>query len=122
MSAHSCPYVGCPAKLPRHILACKPHWFLVSRATRTAVNTTWRSGDLDAYLAVRQDAVDEMNEHNPAARPNLRAIPADEVCACVDADCPACGWPERITPINQPEFMRLFGCRKCDYVSRERSS
>lgn len=34
----------------------------------------------------------------------------------IDADCPGCGWPER-------NFDgRVFGCRKCDYTSRERNS
>lgn len=51
----------------------------------------------------------------------LRLIPADELCCCVDADCPKCGYPERITPLpDGPEFMVLFGCRHCDYVSTRR--
>lgn len=33
----------------------------------------------------------------------------------IDADCPACGWPEWW--FNGDDF----GCNKCDYRSRERN-
>lgn len=58
---HKCPKNGCDKQLPRHILACKPHWYSVSEPTRRLVNHTWRSADIAAYLAAREDAVEEMN-------------------------------------------------------------
>lgn len=58
---HKCPKDGCEIRLPRHLLACSPHWYQVSKETRRRVNFTWRSGDTGAYLAARVDAVEEMN-------------------------------------------------------------
>ena len=58
---HKCPKNGCERRLPRHILACRPHWYAVSAETRRRVNATWRSGDIGAYMAAREDAVEEMN-------------------------------------------------------------
>lgn len=52
----------------------------------------------------------------------LLPIPADELCLCIDADCPNCGYPERITPLPGNGIGEIFGCRKCDYVSRGRNS
>lgn len=39
------------------------------------------------------------------------------VMLCIDADCPACGWPER----TFDTATRQFGCPKCDYTSEERN-
>ena len=36
----------------------------------------------------------------------------------VDAECPACYWPERIYIIST----RMFGCIRCDYTSDERNA
>ncbi|OHU47161.1 hypothetical protein BKG82_26245 [Mycobacteroides chelonae] len=35
----------------------------------------------------------------------------------IDADCPGCGWPER----NFDTQSKLFGCRKCEYTSADRT-
>lgn len=59
---HPCPKDGCTARLPRHVLACRPHWYAVSAPTRRLVNQTWRSGDFTAYFEAREKAVDEMNQ------------------------------------------------------------
>lgn len=45
-------------------------------------------------------------------------IGTDEMCVALDADCPNCGWPERITPLSDPGS--VFGCRRCDYESSSR--
>lgn len=44
----------------------------------------------------------------------------DGVYIAIDADCPACGHPERRARTD--EHGLLFSCRKCPYVSRERES
>lgn len=62
---HDCPYRGCGRRLPREILACRPHWALVSYPTQRRVYSTWRSGMLDGYTEARGQAVYEMNRHNP---------------------------------------------------------
>lgn len=36
----------------------------------------------------------------------------------VDADCPACGWPERVFDT----ITRRFGCIRCAYTSDERDA
>ncbi|WP_020673851.1 hypothetical protein [Amycolatopsis nigrescens] len=41
-----------------------------------------------------------------------------EAVLCIDADCPACGWPERWLSMAT----RLFGCPKCPYTSTERDT
>lgn len=48
----------------------------------------------------------------------LRPIGKFELCACIDATCPGCGWAERITPISDPGC--VFGCRKCDLLTLTR--
>lgn len=59
---HECPMDGCPARLPRHILACKAHWFGLPPRVRREVNAAWASGDHGRYLAARAEAVAIMNE------------------------------------------------------------
>lgn len=50
-------------------------------------------------------------------RPGARfTIEQQELRICIDANCPACDWPERwFSPERQ-----LFGCPKCDFTSIER--
>ncbi len=55
---HKCPHPDCSEMMPHHILACKPHWFMLPRAIRDEVNVTWQSGDSTTYMAARQKAVD----------------------------------------------------------------
>lgn len=61
-TTHECPADNCTRRVPRSQLACREHWFKVSADTRRAVNATWSSGDLEAYVEVRADAVAEMNQ------------------------------------------------------------
>lgn len=41
---HTCPGPGCVARIPFHMLACRPHWYQVSRPVRSLVWHTWRNG------------------------------------------------------------------------------
>lgn len=34
----------CEQKIPRHMLMCKPHWFMVPKPTRTTIWETWGGG------------------------------------------------------------------------------
>lgn len=62
---HPCPYRGCPARMPRSVLACRKHWALVSPDTKREVYATWKGGDLEAYMSARAEAVEQMNARNP---------------------------------------------------------
>lgn len=60
---HKCPKNGCEVQLPRHLLACRPHWYEVPSELRNAVNMTWRNfhNDPNSYLAARAAAVEAIN-------------------------------------------------------------
>lgn len=58
---HKCPHPDCDIQMPFHILACKPHWFMLPQELRSEINMTWRRFDNAAYLAARQRAVDFWN-------------------------------------------------------------
>lgn len=44
MNGHACPKPGCPAVVPVHMLACRPHWYAIPRPLRDAIWRAWRSG------------------------------------------------------------------------------
>ncbi|MFF4595289.1 hypothetical protein [Amycolatopsis sp. NPDC001319] len=50
--------------------------------------------------------------------PRDKAKKPAEVVLCIDADCPACGWPERTLTLPQA----IFGCPQCTYTSIERGA
>lgn len=54
----------------------------------------------------------------------LPAVAVDELCIAIDADCPNCGFPERVAPLSDFEARRpqRFACRHCAYVSLEREA
>lgn len=60
---HQCPKDGCEVTLPRHILACRPHWYAIPAELRAEVNRTWRRFGIDPgpYLAAREAAVEALN-------------------------------------------------------------
>lgn len=58
---HACPKRGCPRRLPRHILACRPHWWSIPYPLRRELMSAWRTGDTPAYLAARERAVATLN-------------------------------------------------------------
>ena len=41
---HTCPGPGCSAQIPYHMLACRTHWYQVSRPVRSLVWRTWDNG------------------------------------------------------------------------------
>lgn len=43
----------------------------------------------------------------------------EPVRVCIDADCPACGWPERWALLSGAAGP-IFGCPKCDHTSERR--
>lgn len=45
------------------------------------------------------------------------SLGGDGVRIAVDADCPACGWPERV----YDTLTRRFGCIRCPHTSDERN-
>ena len=58
---HDCPKEGCGARIDFEVMACKRHWFSLPPALRSSVGRAWRSGDLDAVLAVRSEVVAFLN-------------------------------------------------------------
>lgn len=74
---HECPKNGCTRMVAHDILACRAHWQQVSRPTQQAVYSAWRRidtpGGLEKYLAVRADAVAEMN--HPDRKPAKQVEP-----------------------------------------------
>ena len=61
---HKCPKDGCTKMMPHDRLACRPHWFSISFATRKRVLFAWAGGRGiadTAYLEARAVAVAELN-------------------------------------------------------------
>lgn len=61
---HKCPKDTCTEFLPRHILACKKHWFSLPRQLRNEILVAWKAyvlGDAEEYLAVRKRAEECLN-------------------------------------------------------------
>ena len=59
-STHECPKVGCSRRVPFHMLACRNHWYQVSKPTRDWVWDAYNSGGTDHAEAMAK-AIDEMN-------------------------------------------------------------
>lgn len=61
--SHECPKTGCDARVNRNLLACRPHWALVSKPTQVEVYAAYRTRRKDLMRHVRavQAAVAEMN-------------------------------------------------------------
>lgn len=59
---HECPYPGCHRQVNANMLACRNHWFTVSKPTRDRVWDAWvqRSND---HLAAITQAIEEMRTH-----------------------------------------------------------
>ena len=60
-TTHDCPADGCHVQCDFDRLACPRHWRMVSRPTQRALLAAWRYGPVAQHLAIRQDAVDEIN-------------------------------------------------------------
>lgn len=60
-TTHECPAEVCSRRVPRAMLACKRHWFAVSRPTRDEVYAAYRSGDRIRHHTAMQQAIAEMN-------------------------------------------------------------
>lgn len=77
--AHACHWPGCSAQVPPAMWGCRPHWFMLPPAIRTAIWAAYRPGQekdmrpSEAYLLAAQDAqawiakaMAERNEHQTA--------------------------------------------------------
>jgi hypothetical protein len=63
---HTCPYPGCDEQVAVQRLACRRHWYTVSKPTRDRVWDTYRNrggAGSAAHAAAVTDAVDEMRVH-----------------------------------------------------------
>lgn len=60
---HLCPRTGCTVQVPREQLACRTHWFALSRETRRELIVAYRNRRRDAgrHRAAIADAIQEMN-------------------------------------------------------------
>ncbi len=63
---HRCHAEGCNVRVPPRLLMCKPHWFMVSPATRRRVWAEYVPGQeigktpTEAYLNVMRQAIEEV--------------------------------------------------------------
>jgi len=51
-----CP-AGCGRQKQSGLFACRTCWFRLPKDLRDPINHTWRSGDLDGWLAASEDAL-----------------------------------------------------------------
>ena len=67
------------------------------------------------------DPAEQEPEQHPAGWPlpviGDPSLGGDGIRVAVDADCPACGWPERFFDT----MSRRFGCIQCGHTSDERN-
>lgn len=71
------------------------------------------------FMRVGSEAFDGLEAATRAAANTMRmtVFPVkEELHICIDADCPACGWPERWFSPDRS----LFGCSKCSFTSTQR--
>jgi hypothetical protein len=59
VSDKRCSKPGCTRRTPSGQLACRPHWFALSRDLRQTINAAFRANDTTTY---RQALVDAMHE------------------------------------------------------------
>ena len=62
--SHACPGPGCTATVPTEMLACRRHWFQVSKPVRDAVWRAWRA--LQSDPGVDGDPIAAEEEHGRA--------------------------------------------------------
>lgn len=63
---HECPKRGCTRRVPSNQLACRSHWYSVSKATRDRVWQTYMADDDQAHMVAMAQAIEEMNESDHA--------------------------------------------------------
>lgn len=57
---HDCPGPDCKRRVKNEMLACRAHWFKVSKPTRDRVWAAYHAGS-DDYVAAVAAAVEEMH-------------------------------------------------------------
>lgn len=101
-------------RLPRSAL-----YFRTAAPDATLSDLTRRMVRFSAPLESATEAFASFGAALRAAANTMRMIVpvADaELHICIDADCPACGWPERWFSPDRS----LFGCSKCSFTSTQR--
>jgi len=64
VSTHQCPGPGCEARVPADQLACRRHWFQVSKPARDEVWLAWRALQRDPGMG--GDPIAREEEHSRA--------------------------------------------------------
>jgi hypothetical protein len=60
---HECPYPGCTRAVRRSMLACRAHWYTVSKPTRDAVWAAYTGGSQLEHARAVHQATEEMAAH-----------------------------------------------------------
>lgn len=63
--SHECPAPGCVREVPTSMLTCRPHWYSIPLALRSAIWRAWARGEgagsIEHFEAI-QDAVNYLQE------------------------------------------------------------
>ena len=54
---HECPAPGCTQRMSMHLLACRPHWFMLPLDMRRGIWSAWYGTDQAEYMDRRAEAV-----------------------------------------------------------------
>ncbi|MFD3748374.1 hypothetical protein [Nocardia sp. NPDC058633] len=94
------------------------HWGWLSEGLRSKDHRAL--AEMLALAALRLDAADrERQELADEAEALWNFAPTVRVC--IDVDCPGCGYPERwADALTDLTRIKVYGCLKCEYRSRER--
>ncbi len=107
VASHECPGRGCKQRVTAHMLACRPHWYMIPAPLRAAVWAAWRdgagAGSLEHTAAITA-AVEALNAKlgGPAA---AVALTASQSAAFRDMFADACSY--RSEGVSGP-------CADCD--------
>ena len=57
-ATHECPAPGCERRVPFHIFACAPHWFLIAKPLRDRLNAEYsESFGEESYFEARAECL-----------------------------------------------------------------
>lgn len=57
MNDHECPHPTCFRRVPYHMFACGPHWFMLSKTLRDRIWDTWTGGDRAEHAVACGEAI-----------------------------------------------------------------
>ena len=75
-TSHECPG-GCGSRVPGALFTCKPDWFRLPHALRSAISAAWRDGDKSAHGQAMTRALD-WYRRNPRQSPVPRRVKPSE--------------------------------------------